>query len=276
MPWPKKIDRSCENVMNGATLQVEGSGIGNETQKYPIKNLCISKSGRPIESHSYHDFANVPKSAADHAYLVRNFYNKNSIRDKMPFPLKLHKMLNEVYKFEMEDTVFWQQHGRCFKVNQPSKMKPILDLFFGGSKYSSFQRNLNMYGFKRITRGPDAGSYYHELFLKNYEHLCGRMKRTAVKGTQTRLASNPSDEPNFSSMPPLRNIIPNNAYETMFLSTGPILPEMISQVMPISTRAINVFPLNSSQSDMRVSNFASNVGQNFLQNKGAVNCMEKD
>ena len=178
-------------------------------------------------------------------------------------------MLNEVYKVKMEDTVFWQQHGRCFKVNQPSKMKPILDLFFGGSKYSSFQRNLNIYGFKRITRGPDAGSYYHELFLKNYEHLCGRMKRTAVKGTQTRLASNPNDEPNFSSMPPLRSIMPNDAYETMFLSTGPILHEMVSQVMPISTRAINVVPLNSSQSDMRVSNFASNVGQNFLQNKGA-------
>ena len=52
MPWPKKIDRSCENVMDNATLQVKGSGIGNEAQKYPIKNLCISKSGRPIEFHS--------------------------------------------------------------------------------------------------------------------------------------------------------------------------------------------------------------------------------
>ena len=208
-----KVFGSCENVMDGPILEEKVSCSGNKAQKSSTKIKSISKSSRPIESHSYHDFANVPKSVADHAYLVRN-YSRDSIHSKMLFPLKLHKMLYEVYKIGLEDIVCWQQHGRCFKINQPGKMKPILDLFFGGSKYSSFQRNLNIYGFKRITCGPDAGSYYHELFLRNHEHLCGRMKRIAVKGTQTRLASNPNDEPKFNSMSPISDFMLYDVFTT--------------------------------------------------------------
>ena len=72
--------------------------------------------------------------------------------------------------------------------------------YFRQSKLTSFQRQLNLYGFQRLTRGADAGGYYHELFLRNRVFLAKRMERTKVKGTKFKAASSPESEPNFSTM----------------------------------------------------------------------------
>lgn len=69
------------------------------------------------------------------------------------------------------------------------------------SKVTSFQRQLNLYGFKRLTRlGPDKGCYYHECFLRRKVFLTARMRRTKVKGTGVRARSNPQAEPDFYAM----------------------------------------------------------------------------
>jgi hypothetical protein len=51
--------------------------------------------------------------------------------------------------------------------------------------------------------GPDAGGYYHELFLRGKHYLTKRMVRTKIKGTGFKAASNPECEPDFYSMPPV-------------------------------------------------------------------------
>ena len=59
------------------------------------------------------------------------------------------------------------------------------------------------YGFRRITQGPDAGAYYHEMFLRGRIGLCQRMTRQKVKGTGHKQPADASSEPNFYEMPPL-------------------------------------------------------------------------
>ena len=78
-----------------------------------------------------------------------------------------------------------------------SPLSYIFYRYFRQSKLTSFQRQLNLYGFARLTRGPDAGGYYHEMFLRNREHLCKKMCRTKVKGTKFKAASSPDSEPDF-------------------------------------------------------------------------------
>jgi hypothetical protein len=84
------------------------------------------------------------------------------------------------------------------------KPKEFADLvmpgYFRQTKLTSFQRQLNLYGFNRVTRGHDHGGYYHELFLLEKPFLCKRMVRTKVKGTKFKAASSPDQEPNFYLM----------------------------------------------------------------------------
>ncbi|KAL7518855.1 hypothetical protein ACHAWX_003657 [Stephanocyclus meneghinianus] len=73
--------------------------------------------------------------------------------------------------------------------------------YFRQSKLTSFQRQLNLYGFRRITQGPDGGAYYHELFLRGRPNLCARMVRQKVKGTGHKQPTDIASEPNFYAMP---------------------------------------------------------------------------
>jgi hypothetical protein len=64
-------------------------------------------------------------------------------------------------------------------------------------------RQLNLYGFLRITSGPDAGGYYHELFLKGKPNLALHMRRVGVPQGEDRRKFRPKNvnvEPDFYSM----------------------------------------------------------------------------
>ena len=72
--------------------------------------------------------------------------------------------------------------------------------FFSQSKLTSFQRQLSLYGFARLTKGKDQGAYYHELFLRGRPDLIHKIVRTRVKGTGCKAPSSPETEPNFYAM----------------------------------------------------------------------------
>ena len=63
-------------------------------------------------------------------------------------------------------------------VHKPKEfVAEIMQTYFHQSKLTSFQRQLNLYGFTRITRGPDRGGYYHEFFMRRMLFLCKTMVR---------------------------------------------------------------------------------------------------
>ena len=117
----------------------------------------------------------------------------------MIFPKKLHKMLGDMTNLNLTHIASWQPHGKCFRINNPKSFTElIMQRYFNQSKFPSFNRQLNLYGFKRMYRnGPDKGCYYHKLFVRDNPELCMSMERTKVNGRGKRCKSNPEEEPIF-------------------------------------------------------------------------------
>lgn len=148
-----------------------------------------------VVKHNYHDHAHDPEPEG-FSYEEGQHSSSNT-----PFPIKLHQMLEGVEKEGLEDVVSWQPHGRCFVVHKPNQFKDLLPRYFKLSKIASFQRQLNLYGFTRLTAGSDRGGYYNELFLRGRPWLSTTIQRVKVKGTGVRARSNPQEEPDFWKMP---------------------------------------------------------------------------
>jgi hypothetical protein len=141
----------------------------------------------------------------DHASEVQNGKTGQGSRGGVatPFVVKLHEMIDAIERDGHGDIVSWQPHGRCFVVHKQKEFTDhVMPTYFKMSKFPSFLRQLNLYGFRRLTRvGTDKGGYYHELFLRNKVFLAYRILRMRIKGNGVRARSNPESEPNFYKMP---------------------------------------------------------------------------
>ncbi len=113
------------------------------------------------------------------------------------FPIKLHEMLMDVEKDENASIVSWNPDGKGFKVHKKKLfVERILSRYFSQTKYRSFQRQLNHYGFDRIPKGPFEGGYCHLDFVKDDPIRCcnmRRLKRTIIP-TKLQLSTPPRDE----------------------------------------------------------------------------------
>lgn len=196
--------------------------------------LDAPPSAHIIIQHDYHDHSNDVRS---------NYQEQHPARGGVltPFPLKLHEMLSAVAAAGQEDIVSWQPHGRCFVVHKPKEFVELLPGYFKLSKLPSFQRQLNLYGFQRLTRGRDKGGYYHELFLRGRVFLSHNIQRVKVKGTGVRARSNPDQEPDLWSMSWLEESIMVTASDSSSSDAS----------LPVSSPSLFKLPLQLDQPSMQ-------------------------
>jgi hypothetical protein len=151
--------------------------------------------------HNYHDHAADEDHETDDDQQEEEQGQRRKGGVAISFPLKLHAVLDQVEADGLAHIISWRPHGRCFLIHKPKEfVDNVMPNYFRQTKLTSFQRQLNLYGFNRLTRGTDSGGYYHELFLRSKTFLCKQMTRTKVKGTKFKAASSPEQEPNFYKM----------------------------------------------------------------------------
>jgi HSF-type DNA-binding len=132
-----------------------------------------------------------------------------------PFPERLHRLLLEIAKDGNGDVVSFLPHGRAFAIHKTDRfVSEIMPAYFKQKSLSSFQRQLNLYGFKRVVNGRDAGAYYHELFLQGKPNMCLIMRRVGLpKGDDRRKmrSKNVQVDPDFYCMNPVVAPRPSSA-----------------------------------------------------------------
>ncbi|KAL7426219.1 hypothetical protein ACHAXH_000744 [Discostella pseudostelligera] len=142
-----------------------------------------STHSRRRVDHTYRDYSKFP-------------LEELPTRKRAPtnFPSKLHQILSNP---EYAHIPSQQPHGRAWKIhNKVLLIQDIVPKYFVQSKYESFTRQLNGWGFKRLHQlGNDFNAYYHEFFLQNLPHLTVLLQRVAPN--QGKLLPHVEGEPNF-------------------------------------------------------------------------------
>jgi hypothetical protein len=159
---------------------------------------------------------------------------------KITFPRELHEMLLTAKLNNQEDIVSWMPHGRAFRVHKPQEfVEQIMKKHFRQTKWASFLRQLHLYRFARLSRGPDKGAYYHPKFLFQHLDLASTMKFSRVTGTKVRLPANRELEPDFYNMPFLiKNEHKENCTTSIFDSNSNIFNEQeVSQLFKVEQQS---------------------------------------
>jgi hypothetical protein len=177
-------------------LEEEPKKRAKRRRKPQKPGKTAKQNERHFVVHNYHDHANDHDEEDTECVESRK---RGGV--SISFPMKLHAFLEQVVSDGLGHIVSWQFHGRCFVIHKPKEFADfVMPQYFRQTKLTSFQRQLNLYGFCRLTRGNDSGGYYHELFLRGKPSLTKRMQRTKVKGTKFKAASSPDQEPDFYVM----------------------------------------------------------------------------
>eukprot|EP00980_Cylindrotheca_fusiformis_P028162 scaffold22583_cov106-Cylindrotheca_fusiformis.AAC.33 len=107
---------------------------------------------------------------------------KKDKESRQHFPCKVYEMLEAAEQQGHEDIVSWNKDGTGFTVhNKELFTKQIIPMYFNQTKYKSFQRQLSLYGFQRITGGENKGLRYHEKLRRGERDLCRSMKPIGYK-----------------------------------------------------------------------------------------------
>jgi hypothetical protein len=157
---------------------------------------------------------------------------RRSGKTAQTFPMILHEILSHP---EFEDIISWLPHGRAWRIVRHKAFEErVIPLFFRHGRYSSFARQVNGWGFRRITHGTDYNAYYHEMFLCGLPHICNKMRRLTSKD-EDRVKNEDAPTPDFYSLSrtnPLPSDSKTPAKQT--LAAAPVLPSSVGPVLGIA------------------------------------------
>jgi hypothetical protein len=175
-----KTDDDAEDVNDDAYEESEFGEAPNDG---------VQSSGRSALAHEMRPSSllqtrnSTAQNGSNDVPFPAPFGAKNEKQQAMPFPFALHNMLYFADVEGLVPIVSWLPHGRAFRVkNKELFVAKMMSTYFKQTKFKSFQRQLNLWGFTRITDGADAGAYYHKYFIRSEPALCKLMTRQKIKG----------------------------------------------------------------------------------------------
>ena len=202
---------------------------------------------------------------------------KQPTRDaELKFPCKLYRMLMETESRGLTHIVSWHKDGKCFRVHdQKAFVEEILPQYFKKSKYRSFQRQCNLYGFSRITAVKPFwdSCYFHPIFIRGDEGCCKKITRplrgNKIKATQ--ITTNTNIKENQSEL-----IYPVTPISTSDSSNHTDVSSQVQSENPIPTPVCSSSPSSSASTTNIKTSAASGSCTNQGASNGSVLNLSKD
>lgn len=120
-----------------------------------------------------HESATPAAAARNKEALARSAKDKG--KEVAPFLKQLRKMLDE----ELPEIMRWTADGRAFEiVDMEQMMRHVLPKYFKHSKYTSFQRQLNYFNFRKWTKSKaTVCTFSNDYFVRDQPELSCRITR---------------------------------------------------------------------------------------------------
>jgi len=171
------------------------------------------------------------------------------------FARRLYEMLQSEAKLALTSPVkttfiSWSESGFAFRILDVDGFTSlVLPKYFRTKKFSSFQRNLNLYGFTKVRRGPDTDMYAHQSFIRGKPELLLNLRKcSSASRRKLSTSSNSSESCDSSSSSNMRN------REATFEKESPIL----------SPRTIADPFLQTSNASSKLMSYEQNTNQTWL------------
>ncbi|PNT02086.1 hypothetical protein POPTR_015G141100v4 [Populus trichocarpa] len=105
-----------------------------------------------------------------------------------PFLTKTFKIVDD---HTIDDVISWNEDGSSFVVWNPTLFsRDLLPKFFKHNNFSSFVRQLNTYGFRKVV--PDRWEFSNECFRKGEKNLLCEIQRRKLVATVAQVVAAPA------------------------------------------------------------------------------------
>jgi len=112
---------------------------------------------------------------------VAGMQEQQQFQQQQTFPFKLYNMLEYACDSEFGSCISWTADGSEFIIHdKEAMMDNLAPMFFNQTKFRSFTRQLNIWGFVRT---DTLDGWRHNNFLRGRPHLLNEIERTQVKST---------------------------------------------------------------------------------------------